>query len=111
MARLLSGLDWADQIRVIDVENFSGRRDPREAQIVLVTRLGTQLRWGRPPSAKDAFVEVPAYQKLAAIDGIYHRSNRVDDNQAWIDVRFDRVTCPGVSETPTAEARTSVSEQ
>ena len=109
MARLLSGLDWADQICDIDVSNFSGRRDSREAQIVLLTRFGTQLRWGRPPSAKDAFVEVPAPQKLAAIDRIYHRSNRVDDNQAWIDVRFDRVTCPGVSET--VEARTAVSEQ
>jgi hypothetical protein len=104
MARILSGLDWADQIRDIDVSNFSGRRDPREAQIVLLTCFGTQLRWGRPPSAKDAFVEVSASQKLAAIDGIFHRSNRVDDNQPWIDVRFDRVTCPGASETPTADA-------
>jgi hypothetical protein len=103
MARLLSGFGWADQIRDIDVSNFAGRRDAREAQIVLVTRFGTQLRWGRPPSAKDAFVEVPASQKLAAIEGIFHRSNRVDDNQPWIDVRFDRVTCPGVSESPAAD--------
>ena len=27
MARLLSGVDWADQIRDIDVSNFAGRRD------------------------------------------------------------------------------------
>jgi hypothetical protein len=103
MARILSGLDWADQIREIDVSNYAGRLDAREAQIVLLTSFGTQLRWGRPPSAKDAFVEVSASQKLAAIDGIFHRSNRVDDNQPWIDVRFDRVTCPGVSENTTAD--------
>ena len=111
MARILSGLDWADQIRDIDVSNYAGRLDPREAQIVLLTRFGTQLRWGRPPSAKDAFVEVSASQKLAAIDGIFHRSNRVDDNQPWIDVRFDRVTCPGPSESPTADTATPADAQ
>lgn len=103
MARLLIGQDWADQIRAIDVSNFAGRRDPREAQIVLDTRFGTQLRWGRVPSAKDAFVEVSAAQKLAAIENIYRKDNRVDANQPWIDVRFDRVTCPGPAQDATAQ--------
>jgi hypothetical protein len=104
MARLLAGQDWSDQIRAIDVSNFAGRRDPRQAQIVLVTRFGTELRWGRPPSAADAFVEVSAAQKLAAIENIFRRNHRVDANQPWIDVRFDRITCPGPSPTPASPA-------
>jgi hypothetical protein len=103
MARLLSDQNWADQIRDIDVSNFAGRRDEREAQLVLYTRFGTQIRWGRPPSAKDAFIEVPAPQKLSAIEDIYLRAKRVDDNQPWIDLRFDRVTCPRTPQTATAQ--------
>ncbi len=111
MARLLSDVDWADQIRDIDVSNFAGRRDEKEAQIVLFTRFGTQLRWGRPPSAKDAFIEVPAPQKLAAIEDIYLRAKRVDDNQPWIDLRFDRVTCPRTAQTATAQLDTPANTQ
>ena len=111
MARLLSSVDWADQIRDIDVSNFAGRRDGREAQIVLVTRFGTQLRWGRPPSDKDAFIEVPAPQKLSAVEDIYQRAKRVDDNQPWIDLRFDRVTCPRTAQNATAQLDTPANAQ
>ncbi len=111
MARLLSTVDWADQIRVIDVSNLSGRRDIREAQIVLVTRFGTQIRWGRPPSAADAFVEVSPAVKLAAIDNIFWRDQRVDANQPWIDVRFDRVTCPGEAQNATAQVDSTSNAQ
>ena len=103
MVRLVSSFDWADQIRTIDVSNFGGRRDSREAQIVLVTRFGTQLRWGRAPSSKDSFVEVGASQKLDAIEAIYREKKRVDAGQPWIDVRFERVTCPGVAQNSTAQ--------
>jgi hypothetical protein len=103
--------DWADQIRDIDVSNFGGRRDGREAQIVLVTRFGTQLRWGRPPSAKDAFIEVPAPQKLSAIEDIYLRAKRVDDNQPWLDLRFDRVTGPRTAQNVTAQVDTPANAQ
>jgi len=98
MARLLSGTDWADQIRDVDVSNFDGRRDAREAQIVLMTRFGTQLRWGRPASAKDAFVEAPVSEKLSAIEDIYHRDQRVDAHQPWIDLRLDHATGPSLTE-------------
>ncbi len=111
MARLLAVQDWADQIREIDVSNFGGRRDSREAQIVLVTRFGTQVRWGRPPSAKDSFIEVPASQKLAAIETIYRKDSRVDAGQPWIDLRFDRVTCPGPDANATAQLDSPVNAQ
>jgi hypothetical protein len=111
MARLLASQDWADQIRDIDVSNFGGRRDSREAQIVLMTRFGTQVRWGRAPGAKDSFIEVPAGQKLAAIEAIYQKDGRVDAGQPWIDLRFDRVTCPGPEATATARVDTAVNAQ
>ncbi len=111
MARLLAGQDWAEQIRDIDVSNFGGRRDSREAQIVLMTRFGTQVRWGRAPGAKDSFIEVPAGQKLAAIEAIYQKDGRVDAGQPWIDLRFDRVTCPGPEATATARVDTAVNAQ
>jgi hypothetical protein len=109
MAGLVSELDWADQIRTIDVSNFGGRRDPGEAQVVLVTRFGTQLRWGRAPSSKDSFVEVAPAQKLDAIEAIYREKKRVDAGQPWIDVRFDRVTCPGVAQNSIAQVESQAS--
>jgi hypothetical protein len=111
MARLLAGQDWSDQIRDIDVSNFGGRRDSRETQIVLMTRFGTQVRWGRAAGAKDSFIEVPAAQKLAAIEAIYQKDGRVDAGQPWIDLRFDRVTCPGPEQTATAQVDAPVNAQ
>jgi hypothetical protein len=94
LANLLASQPWADEIRTIDVSNFAGRKDPREAQIVLITEYKTEIRWGRPPSAPDGFVEVSAAAKVAALEAIYQQKKRIDANQPWIDVRFDRVTCP-----------------
>jgi hypothetical protein len=103
LARLLAGKDFAEQIRLIDVTNYGGRVNSSEAQIVLVTQFNTQIRWGRPPSAQDGFVEVPASTKLDALEAIFTQTGRVDANQPWIDVRFDRVTCPATN-APTADA-------
>jgi hypothetical protein len=103
LAKLLAGRDFAEQIRVIDVSNFDGRVNSNEAQIVLLTQFGTQIRWGRPPSAQDGIVEVAASTKLDALEKIYQQTGRVDANQLWIDVRFDRVTCPS-NDVRTADA-------
>jgi hypothetical protein len=94
LAKLLADKDFTEQIRLIDVSNFGGRKDNSAAQIVLVTQFDTQIRWGQPPSAKDSFVEVPASVKLANLKSIFEEHHRVDADQPWIDVRFDRVTCP-----------------
>jgi len=78
----------------VDVTNFAGRKDQKEAQIVLVTRYGTEVRWGRPVSSKDFFVEVAPTQKLSYLQAIYEEVGRVDGNHPWIDIRFDAVTYP-----------------
>lgn len=94
VVKLLSGQPFAEELPIVDVANFNGRRDPQAAQIVLITRYNTQIRWGRPPSAKDYFVEVPVSQKLQSLADIYQYMHRVDAGQPWIDVRFDQVTYP-----------------
>ena len=94
VAKLLTGKPFAGQLPIVDVSNFDGRRDPDAAHIVLVTTYGTSVRWGRAPSAKDYFVEVPTSQKLQCLSDIFQQMHRVDGGQPWIDIRFDQVTYP-----------------
>jgi hypothetical protein len=91
MAKLVAGRDWAEQIPEIDVSNFNGRMSTAQAQILLKTKSHSVIRWGRPPGAKDAFVEVAASVKLAALQNIYEQTGTVDDHQPWLDIRFDQV--------------------
>lgn len=94
MVKILFGQSFADEIVKIDVSNFGGRVDPKEAQISLVTRFDTHVQWGRPVNAKDFFVEVPTAQKLAYLQQVYAQFHRVDGGRPWIDIRFDRITYP-----------------
>jgi hypothetical protein len=105
MVKLLYGKRYADEIISVDVSNFDGRRDAREAHIVLGTHRGTQIRWGRVPSAKDAFVEVPAAKKLEYLQQVWEQYQRVDAAQPWIDIRFDRITYPAAQSMEHADTR------
>jgi hypothetical protein len=93
MAALLAGRPFADEIVRIDVSNAAGRRDPRQPFIVLLTKQGTQIRWGRPPGEND-FTEASPGQKLAHLQEIYAQYHRIDADQPWIDLRFDHVIYP-----------------
>ncbi|MDP9172769.1 MAG: hypothetical protein M3O30_02745 [Planctomycetota bacterium] len=106
LAKLLAGRDCAEEIRTIDVSNFNARRAPLEAQIVLGTKYGTQVRWGRPPSDPNAFIEVPASVKLANMQSIFDQKKRIDAGQAWVDLRFDRVTIPSPAAADKAASET-----
>ena len=99
LARLLFGQRYVDEIVKIDISNFSARIDPREAHLTLVTRDGTEVRWGRPISAKDAFIEIAPAKKLEAMQQIFTTFNRVDAGQPWVDIRFDKVTYPAAAGT------------
>jgi hypothetical protein len=93
MVALLSTDPVADAVLKIDVSNFSGRVDPREAHIVLITKYNTQIRWGRPASDDQSFEISPA-KKLQCLERIAAQYGRIDANQPWIDVRFDTVRIP-----------------
>ena len=110
MAALL--LDPANQpftheIRKINVDNFNGRHDAREAQIVLTTCYKTQIRWGRPIKATDRFIEVDPGRKLDYLRRVFQEYGRVDANQPLgIDIRYDKVTYPSL-DPRTAQATTA----
>jgi len=101
MVKTLYGLPYAEEIATVDVHNFAGRRDPKEAQIVLVTKYGTEVRWGQPLSAEDFFSEESPATKLAYMKTIFDEYKRVDGNHRWIDIRFGQPTYPS-GEGPTA---------
>lgn len=104
MAGLLAGKTAAEDVLRIDVSNFAGRQDPKEAQVVLMTRDGSEIRWGRPPSAKDAFIEVRWDRKLEYMDWLVREFKRVDAGHSWVDLRFDEIRYPS------AEARSAAAD-
>jgi hypothetical protein len=101
MVGLLADKPYAEEVLRVDVANFEGRNDAREAHLVLLTRDGSQVRWGRPPQAKDAFIEVRWDRKLQYMQWLVQEFKRVDAGKAWVDLRFDQVRYPS-SEAPSA---------
>jgi hypothetical protein len=94
MVKLLAEQPFAQDVIAVNVENFARRKSPKEAQLVLKTRYGTEVRWGRPINASDFFIEVSTEQKLASLRQIYQQFGRVDAKQPWLDIRFDKITYP-----------------
>ena len=94
LVKILYGRSYVEEITRIDVANFGGRIDPKEAQLVLITKYDTQVRWGRPVNAKDFFIEVSTTQKLKYLEEVYAEFHRVDGGRPWIDIRLDKITYP-----------------
>lgn len=94
MVGLLYNKPYADEIERINIANFAGRQDLREAQIVLITRYQTQVRWGRPIHASDFKIEVEPAQKLDYMDRLVKQFGRVDAGHSAVDLRFDQVQVP-----------------
>ena len=94
LVNLLADKGYADQIVRIDVANYDGRLNANESQINLLTRYGTQVRWGQPPSSTAFFVEQKVDRKLEVMQQACRQSGRVDMNLPWIDLRFDNATVP-----------------
>lgn len=101
MVKALYGLSYAEEIVKVDVNNFAGRRNDKEAQIVLITKYGSEVRWGQPISAEDFFSEESPGNKLAFMKAIYEDYGRVDGKHRWIDIRFGQPTYQS-GEAPTA---------
>jgi cell division septal protein FtsQ len=101
MIRLLSDKPYAQEILKVDVARFGSDKEP---QVVLITRYATEVRWGRVPSDKDAFIEVSTARKLDRLQSIYAHYGRLDaGHPGGIDIRFDAVTYPD----PAANAATA----
>jgi hypothetical protein len=106
LVKLLYGKPYANEIQRVDCGNYAGRRDPKSAQLVLITNRNTEVRWGRPIAATDDFfVEVPPQKKLQYMEAIYSDLHHIDGNCPWVDLRFDTVTRPSVPSPQTANAQ------
>jgi hypothetical protein len=99
LVKLLYGKPFAEAVVKVDVSNFAGRVNPRDAQLTLETCYGTGIKWGRPVNAKDFFVEVSTAQKLKYLEQVQQQYGRIDAGQPWIDIRFDRITYPTIAST------------
>lgn len=93
LAALLAHRSFTDDIVRIDVSNADGRVNSRLPNIILLTKTGSQIRWGHAPNPND-FTEVSAAEKLLHLEQVYQQFHRVDASQPWIDVRFDHVEYP-----------------
>ncbi len=105
MVKLLNDEPFAQDILKVNVTNVGRRNSAKEAQIVLITRYNTEIRWGRPLNAADFFIEVSPEQKIASLRQIYQQYGRVDAKQPWLDLRFDKITYPSPAAVPQASAQ------
>ena len=93
MAKLLYGRPSTEEIQKIDVANFKGRKNPRDAQIVLLTKYRSEVRWGEPIKLS-FYAELPPVQKLERLALICQKYGRVDGGHSWVDIRLDKVMYP-----------------
>lgn len=99
LAATISQQPWANTVRGIDVSNFNGRIDRREAQLALLTQYNTRVFWGQPVNSKSFFVEARDVVKLDNLSRIYAKFGRIDANKPWVDIRFDDPSYPSTEET------------
>lgn len=92
MVRRLYGLPYTDDVVKVDVSNFGGRIDHREAQLVLGTKFASEIRWGAPIGGRS--FEARPQQKFEYLRQVYEEFGRCDARQKWIDIRYDKITYP-----------------
>ncbi|HEV8604410.1 MAG TPA: hypothetical protein VGQ99_03535 [Tepidisphaeraceae bacterium] len=93
LAKLLYGRPFSEEIERINVGNFKGRKSARDAQIVLITKYRSEVRWGEPIKLS-FYAELPPVQKLERLALICQKYGRVDGGHSWVDIRLDKVMYP-----------------
>lgn len=86
MASLFSECAWRSQIAAVDLSTWA-----KDGTLAVMSDKNCRIIWGRAPG-KETASEVPAMQKLAALQLAFARSGRVDLGQAVLDLRGD-FTC------------------
>mgnify|MGYP004412687801 FL=1 len=71
------------KIRVVDISNFGGRRNPRQSDVVLVRSNRVRILWGRTAGS---FGELPLQQKLKKIRQLMKEAGDLG-NVDW-NIRF-----------------------
>jgi hypothetical protein len=93
LVKLLFNQPYAEEIQRVNVANFKGRKNPREAQLVLVTKYRTEIRWGEPVRLP-FHSEISPAAKLETLSRVHQQYGRIDANHSWLDIRLDKVTHP-----------------
>jgi hypothetical protein len=105
LCKLLYGQPYAEEIHRVNVANYRGRKNAREAQLVLITKYQSEIRWGAPIKSATNF-ELPPAQKLERLAAVQQKYGRVDGEHSWLDIRFDKITYPA-AENPLVQASTT----
>jgi hypothetical protein len=74
----------------IDVTNVGGARDIHMSDIVLVTKEGTLVQWGRSPLLRNSPGELTAEEKVAKMI-TFEKKRGPMSGYRYVDVRFDDV--------------------
>jgi hypothetical protein len=104
LVKLFYGKLYLDEVTGVNVSNYAGRVKRANPQLVLDTRYGSQIWWGRPLNTKDFFVEVSPARKLEILRAVVQQHGRIDAGQAYVDVRYDDFLVPTTQSA--TEART-----
>ena len=86
----LSSEKLRTRFAVIDVTNIGGCRNRHKSEILLVTRQGTTVKWGRSPLLVNSPGELTPEQKLTKMILFEEKRGPLSDYR-YVDIRFDDV--------------------
>ncbi|MEM7809422.1 MAG: hypothetical protein AAF561_15040 [Planctomycetota bacterium] len=98
VARLLHGIEAAADVTVVDVSGIARPTRPNVATsagggtspVVLQTRYGTELYWGRAPRSTDFLIEPSPERKLENLLSATDQFGPSRNYPQWIDLRRDQ---------------------
>lgn len=102
LAGFLSGKAVVENAHRVWVWNYAGRRVANDAQLTLITKHGTEIRWGEPVKQK-FYAELHPTEKVKRLGLIQREYGRIDAKHSWLDIRFPDVLFPR-DEAPLATA-------
>jgi len=83
-----------DEIDRIDVSNFNGRHNSRQAHIILYTKDNTEIIWGAEVGKWQQHLESTDEQKLAKLYGYYKENGTLSGAAKFINLRDPRDNIP-----------------
>lgn len=91
------------QVAAIDVENYTGRKDPQAPDIKLITQeRASEIFWGHAPG-EEYDVELTADYKIKVLEDNLRHCGRIDGDKAYLDIR----TAPAFQPAPRLTSGTS----
>ena len=78
----------------IDVDNFNGRKDPKQSHIVLYALDDTPIRWGASFGQAATYSESTEQEKIASLYTFYKQHGRLENTVKCIDLRIAQVLPP-----------------